>query len=179
MASLWIYDRRMLLVLIGKDTIIVPCYYIFALLSPDSKRIVTLIIMDGDFLNYDFELYKEAKYSNYTEYDHGPYGEGSVRHRKMYTYPNPLNSGLSFFSFRQLFVVKRSLLEGSRLNNYVREEIERTDKYGNAFYYSLVDKTNHPKAKDEELMVLKNIFKDCKERQPKERVAYIPEIPVL
>jgi hypothetical protein len=69
------------------------CYtllYLFALLDITSSNIVTLIVLDGDFLNYDFEIHKESKYSNYTEYEHDPYGEGSVRHRKMYTYPKPL-----------------------------------------------------------------------------------------
>lgn len=70
------------LVKIGKDTVVIPCYYLFALLNPDSTEIITLIMMDGDFLNYDFELHKESKYSNFTEYNHGPFGEGSVRHRK-------------------------------------------------------------------------------------------------
>ncbi|MCM1168526.1 MAG: hypothetical protein NC048_01045 [Bacteroides sp.] len=167
------------MVKVGKDTTIVPCYYLFALLNPNSTEIITLIIMDGDFLNYDFELHKEAKYSNFTEYNHGSYGEGSVRHRKMYTYPNPLNSDLSFFSFRQLFVAKRALIDGSHLNLFVKEEVERTDKYGNSFYYSLVDKTNSPKSPNEELTILKDIFSSCKKRQSKERVAYIPEIPVL
>lgn len=167
------------LVKVGKDTVIVPCYYLFALLNPNSTSIVTLIIMNGDFLNYDFELHKEAKYSNYTEYNHGPYGEGSVRHRKMYTYPNPLNSKLSCFSFRQLFIVKRAIIEGTYLNKYVKEEIERTDKYGNTFYYSLVDKVNPPKINENELKILKDIFSECKKRQAKERVAYTPEIPIL
>ncbi|MCM1142377.1 MAG: hypothetical protein NC453_27720 [Muribaculum sp.] len=165
------------MVKVGKDTVIVPCYYLFALLSPDSTNIVTLILMDGDFLNYDFELHKEAKYSNFTEYNHGPYGEGSVRHRKMYTYPNPLNSGLSFFHLKQILVVKRSLTEDSKLSKFVKEEIERTDKYGNNFYYSLVDKVSRRKSKNAGLIVLRDIFSACKKREPKARVAYIPEIP--
>jgi len=164
---------------VGKDTVIVPCYYLFALLSPDSSKIITLILMDGDFLNYDFELHKEAKYSNFTEYNHGPYGEGSVRHRKMYTYPNPLNSSLECFSFRQLLVVKNSMVENTALSKFVHEEIVRTDKFGNAFYYSLVDKLKPVRGNDNELTILTDIFEGCKKRQPKERVAYIPEIPVL
>lgn len=167
------------MVKVGKDTIIVSCYYLFALLNPESTRIVTLIIMDGDFLNYDFELHKEAKFSNFTEYNHGPYAEGSVRHRKMYTYPNPLNSGLSIFSFRQLMVVKRAIIEGSNLCGFVKEEVERKDKYGNIFYYSLVDKTTNHRTPKDELIILKDIFSGCKKRQPKERVAYILEIPVV
>jgi len=164
---------------VGKDTVVVPCYYLFALLNPESTRIVTLIIMDGDFLNYDFELHKESKYSNFTEYNHGPYGEGSVRHRKMYTYPNPLNSGLSFFFLRQLMVVKRSLIENSKLLNFVNEEIIRTDKFGNSFYYSLVDKVNFSKQEKKSLTILRDVFSSCKTRNPKGRVAYIPEIPTL
>ena len=87
------------LIKVGPDTVEIPCYYLFALLSPDSTSMVTSIIMDGDFLNYDFDLHKEAKYANQSEYYHGPYGEGSVRHRRMYTYPNPLNHKLQFWVF--------------------------------------------------------------------------------
>lgn len=82
---------------IGDETVVVPCFYLFALLDADSRNIVTMILLDGDFLNYDLDLYKEVKYSNFSEYNHGPYGEGSVRHRKMYTYPNPLNSRIKDF----------------------------------------------------------------------------------
>ena len=34
------------MVKVGGDTIIVPCYYLFALLSPMSDRIITLIILE-------------------------------------------------------------------------------------------------------------------------------------
>ena len=166
------------MVKIGGDTNIVPCYYIFALLSPESDRIITLIILDGDFINYDFELHKEAKYSNYTEYAHGPYGEGSVRHRKMYTYPNPLNSQLEFFHLHQLLVIKKSALERRPEANKVREQIVRMDKYNNSFYYSLVDETGR-KSNTNELVTLTNVFDACKKRKPKERVAYIPDLPKL
>lgn len=166
------------MVKVGGDTIIVPCYYLFALLSPMSDRIITLIILDGDFINYDFELHKEAKYSNYTEYSHGPYGEGSVRHRKMYTYPNPLNSQLEMFHLHQILVVKKSSLDMRPEAQNVKEQIIRTDKYGNSFYYSLVDETNSEN-KPKRLVTLTDIFDACKQRKPKERVAYIPEIPKL
>ena len=49
------------LIKVGDDTIVIPCFYLFALLDNSSKNIVTLIILDGDFLNYDFDLHKEAK----------------------------------------------------------------------------------------------------------------------
>ncbi|WP_420207892.1 hypothetical protein [Candidatus Electronema sp. JC] len=102
------------MVKIRDETIVIPYFYFFALLDSASKNIVTLIVMDGDFLNYDFALHKESKYSNYTEYNHGPYAEGSVRHRKMYTYPNPLNAKITAFHLRQILVGKKSDFEKIR-----------------------------------------------------------------
>ena len=123
---------------VGPETRIIPCFYLFALLNPESTKIVSLILVDGDFLNYDFELYKEAKYANTSEYNHGPYGEGSVRHRRMYTYPNPLNSKLEEFYLRMVLVLKKQDIEqlGETLN--INEQIVREDKYGNSFYYFLL-----------------------------------------
>lgn len=167
------------MVKVGRDTVIVPCYYVFALLNPDSSRIITLIVMDGDFLNYDFDLHREAKYSNFTEYHHGPYGEGSVRHRKMYTYPNPLNSGLKCFAFRQLMVLKKSFVDNTEFSRHVNGEIIRTDKFGNTFFYSLVDELRPALQDKSEVVSFIDIFHACKARKPKERVAYIPEIPAL
>lgn len=166
------------LVKVGGEARIIPCYYVFALLSHKSDSIVTLIIMDGDFINYDYNLHKEAKYSNYTEYQHGPYGEGSVRHRKMYTYPNPLNSQLDFFYMRHIIVLKKGALENRKESQEIEEQIERVDKYGNSFFFSLLDETKSSKHKGE-LTTLTDIFEECKHRMPKERVAYIPDIPAL
>jgi len=166
------------LIKIGDETIIIPCFYLFALLDIESKNIVTLILLDGDFLNYDFELHKESKYSNYTEYNHGPYGEGSVRHRKMYTYPNPLNSKISEFHLRQILVAKKTELEKIKATNSVTEQIIRVDKFGNSFYYYLKDETNSKIAKGD-LKTLTDIFDACKQRTPKERTAAIPTIPPL
>lgn len=166
------------LIKIGEETIIIPCFYLFALLDIESKNIVTLILLDGDFLNYDFELHKESKYSNYTEYNHGPYGEGSVRHRKMYTYPNPLNSKISEFHLRQILVAKKTELEKIKATNSVTEQIIRVDKFGNSFYYYLKDETNSKTTKGD-LKTLTDIFDACKQRTPKERTAAIPSIPPL
>jgi hypothetical protein len=168
------------LIKIGTETIVVPCFYLFALLDIRSKYIVSLILIDGDFLNYDFELHKESKYSNYTEYNHGPYGEGSVRHRKMYTYPNPLNSKISQFHLRQILVAKKSDLEKVNEAKSISEQIVRVDKYGNAFYYYLKDETQNQKIINKEsLKTLTDIFDACKQRKPKERTASITSIPPL
>jgi hypothetical protein len=167
------------LIKVGAETIVIPCFYLFALLDKDSMNIVTLILVDGDFLNYDFELHKESKYSNYTEYNHGPYGEGSIRHRKMYTYPNPLNSKISEFHLRQILVAKKSELEKINSTNSVSEQIVRTDKYGNSFYYYLKDETKTTSKSQGNLATLTGIFDACKHRSPKERTAAIPSIPPL
>lgn len=167
------------LIKVGEDTIVIPCFYLFALLDNSSKNIVTLIIIDGDFLNYDFDLHKEAKYSNYTEYNHGPYGEGSVRHRKMYTYPNPLNSKISEFHLRQILIAKKADFDKAKDKKNITEQIVREDKYGNSFYYYLKDDTQSVTSKMSSLATLKDIFDACKNRQPKERTAAMPSIPPL
>lgn len=161
---------------VGDETRIVSCFYLFALLNAESTHIISLILLDGDFLNYDFELYKEAKYANVSEYNHGPYGEGSVRHRRMYTYPNPLNSKLSAFYKRMVLVVKKQ--DYTTISDTpIKEQIVRTDKYGNSFYYALVDEQNGGQCLADGLVTLTGIFDTCKVRESKERVAYIPVIP--
>lgn len=162
---------------LGTDTIVIPCFYLFALLDISSRYIVTLILMDGDFINYDYDLYKEAKYSNYTEYEHGPYEEGSVRHRKMYTYPNPLNSKISEFFLRMILVAKKSDFDKTKDLSNISEQIVRSDKFGNDFYYYLrdIDKDGNGTT----LQTLMDIFDDCKKRKPKARSAAMPSIPPL
>lgn len=162
---------------VGEETRIVPCFYFFALLNPESTKIVSLIILDGDFLNYDFELYKEAKYANSSEYNHGPYGEGSVRHRRMYTYPNPLNSSISEFYMRMILILKKQDFEKFPFVNDISEQIVRKDKYGNLFYYLLLDEVSDLRSHQKELITLNGIFDACKLREVKTRVVYMPIIP--
>ena len=165
---------------VGKDTVEVPCFYLFALLSPDSSSMVTTILMDGDFLNYDFDLHKDAKYANQSEYDHGPYGEGSVRHRRMYTYPNPLNYKLSFFHLRHLLVVKQHDLSSFAARRMpCTDLIVRDDKHQNSFHYVVIDGTSKRKRALplDKLPVRQDIFKACKERKPKKRTAAMPQLP--
>ena len=168
------------LVKIGENTVEVPCFYFFALLSPNSSSMVTTILMDGDFLNYDFDLHKDAKYANQSEYNHGPYGEGSVRHRKMYTYPNPLNYKLSFFYLRHLLIVKQHDLPSIAIRRVsCTDLIIRDDKYKNSFRYIVIDATKN-RAKPlplDELPVQRDVFKMCKKRKPKERTASMPQLP--
>ncbi|MBL4735899.1 MAG: hypothetical protein JKY18_11300 [Flavobacteriales bacterium] len=167
------------LIKVGDETIVIPCYYLFALLDTSSRNIVTLILVDGDFLNYDFELHKEAKYSNYTEYAHGPYQEGSVRHRKMYTYPNPLNSKIKEFHLRQILIAKKVEFEKSGDSTNITIQIVREDKFGNSFFYLLKDDVSGVKNVEFGLSTLKDVFDACKKRKPKERTAAIPTIPPI
>ena len=167
------------LIKVGADSVVIPCFYLFALLDNNSTNIVTLILLDGDFLNYDFELHKESKYSNFTEYNHGPYGEGSIRHRKMYTYPNPLNSKISKFHLRQILVAKKSDFEKIKATESISEQVIRTDKYGNSFFYYLKDETKSASKMKGSLATLTDIFDACKLRTPKKRTASIPTIPPL
>ena len=127
------------LIKVRKETMSIPCYYFFALLNQSSTGMVSLILMDGDFLNYDFKLHKEAKLANTSEYNHGPYREGSVRHRRMYTYPNPLNSKLPCFHLRHTLVCKKHDAEMLDLEDSQTDIIVRDDIYNNSFHYSVID----------------------------------------
>lgn len=155
------------LIKVGRATVDITCYYLFCLLSQDSKNIVTLILMHGDFINYDFNLHKYAKLANITEYAHGPYGEGSVRRRAMYTYPNPLNHKLSCFHTRKIFVAKRLDADNLDISRLVTHEISRKDIYENNFLYSVVDngKTNT----EDSPQLIEDIFAACKARKARER----------
>lgn len=163
------------LIKIGKATVDIPCYYLYALLSNDSTSIVTFILMHGDFINYDFNLHKESKVANQTEYNHGPYGEGSVRHRAMYTYPNPLNYKLKCFHTRKVFVTKKLECDNLQINHLITEEVSRCDIYKNNFMYSIVD--NWKQDQSAEPGLIEDIFAKCKERTPKQRTS--ASMPVL
>lgn len=162
------------LIKIGNATADIPCYYLYALLSNDSTSIVTFILMHGDFINYDFNIHKEAKIANQTEYNHGPYGEGSVRHRAMYTYPNPLNYKLKCFHTRKVFVTKKLDCEKLQLMHLVTEEVSRRDIHENNFLYSIVD---NGKENSVTPTLIEDIFTDCKARTPRQRIS--ASIPIL
>lgn len=165
------------LIKVGDETVVIKCFYLFALLDNRSKNMVTTIIMDGDFLNYDFNLHKKAKFANITEYNHGPYGEGSIRHRRMYTYPNPLNYKLPFFHLRHTFVGKKQDIVKMKEKSKATEVIVRKDIYNNTFHYLLLDLKRRAKGKKlNKLPVHKDVFVECKNRKKKDRVASMPKL---
>ncbi|NHB60354.1 hypothetical protein [Photorhabdus sp. RW14-46] len=163
------------LIKMGNAMVEIPCYYMYALLSNDSSSIVTFILMHGDFINYDFNLYKKAKVTNQTEYNHGPYGEGSVRHRAMYTYPNPLNYKLKCFYTRKVFVAKKFDCENLQISHLATEEVSRYDIYENNFLYNIID--NGKPDQSVEPVLIEDIFADCKARIAKIRTSV--SMPVL
>jgi len=163
------------LIKVGKATVDIPCYYLYALLSNDSTSIVTFILMHGDFINYDFNLHKQAKILNQTEYNHGPYGEGSVRHRAMYTYPNPLNYKLKCFHMRKVLVAKKLDCENLGLDEFVTHSVSRVDIYDNDFLYSIVDFSKTDKAENPKQV--SDIFDACKKRVAKKRTkSFMPTL---
>ena len=165
------------LIKVGEDTVEIPCFYLFALLDQTSTKMVTTIIMDGDFLNYDFDLHKDAKYANLSEYNHGPYSEGSVRHRRMYTYPNPLNYKLDFFHLRHILVIKKKDVCHIEEQCNCTDLVIRDDKYNNSFHYIVVDNQSEEVLPFDQLPVRQDVFKDCKKRKRRERTASMPHIP--
>lgn len=153
---------------VGNTVTDIPCYYLFALLSNDSSSIVTLILMHGDFINNDFDLHKFAKTANQSEYGHGAYGEGSVRHRAMYTYVNPLNSKLTSFFGKKTFVLPKAACEQLEYSSLVTQEIVRTDVSGNNHVYSVVDNYASSQSRPTEII---DIFAAAKARQARVRNA--------
>jgi len=74
---------------------IIPCYYLFVQLTPvnDGENIFeigTMMLIDGDFINSDFELYLQATGVREKRIDLGSYGDGMDRQRPMFVFPNPL-----------------------------------------------------------------------------------------
>ena len=98
----------------------------------------------------------------------------------MYTYPNPLNSKIGEFHMRQILVAKKADFEKIKDTKSITEQIIRTDKYENSFYYYLKDETSTAKTSLKTLKTLTGIFDLCKSRIPKVRTSgAIPTIPLL
>lgn len=161
-----------MLIKIGGRESKIKTYYFFGLLSHDKNSLIASSLIDGDFLNYDYDLHLQGKYLNTSQYGHGPYGEGSVRGRAMYNYPNPMNVAIPTFNKKHSFVVKDEFsyqLDNSSIHESVK--IERKDIKGKVTHYiqyvtTTVSEVGH----------VADIFAGCKKRQPKTRKAYLTEI---
>ena len=157
---------------IGGNLSTIKTYYFFGLISYDQTYIVSSCLMDGDFLNYDFELHLQGKYTNTSQYGHGPYGEGSVRGRAMYNYPNPMNTELkNFYKKHSLVINSEFAYQAQESSMSLFAEIERKSIDGDIFTYQqfIVDEV-------ENKLHIADIFNKCKIRKEKKRSAYITEI---
>jgi hypothetical protein len=162
------------LIKVGRDSVEAPTFYLFCLLSTDSINIVTLVLMDGDCLNYDFNLHKDSKVANISEYGHGPYGEGSVRRRAMYLYPSPLNRRLPFFHMRKVMVVKEFDAINLGVEGQATDLIHRTDIHGNDLRYLILDSAKQEGA---EVVERFDIFAACKARAGRARTPSVSKLP--
>lgn len=159
---------------IGGNVSRIKTFYFFGLLSYDKTHLVSSCLMDGDFLNYDFDLHLQGKYLNTSQYGHGPYGEGSVRGRAMYLYPNPLNTELDIFHKKNSFVIKDEFvyqMDDGTL--FPATKIKRTDVNANDYGYTQFTEIIAPFVQSVE-----DIFEKCKSRKQKKRQAYLTEIDV-
>lgn len=154
----------------------IPLYYYFALIQ--NGKIISTVFCDGDFLNCDFDFHKDSKISNTSTYGHGSYQEASIRHRKMYLFPNPLNSNLPIFSKKHLLVLPITALdyalEHAKKYSYEVRYCTRelSDKDSKDFIMLYANTDGLPSE-----MNFSNIFQQCREREPQERSAYVVTIP--
>ena len=54
----------------------------------DESRVISLLLVDGNYINRDYKLHREHR--NISRGGFGSYGDGRIRERKMYIFPNPL-----------------------------------------------------------------------------------------
>lgn len=148
--------------------LIVPVFYFFALLF--EEKIITSVLCDGDFLNSDYQLHRDGKVSNESTYNHGSFGEASIRHRKMYNFPNPLNSAISVFANHHCLITKSEYLSEVPIHSnhrLSRKLIEREHVDGSVDSYDCFS-TNQKMPH-----LNRNIFSGCRERTPKKRSPYV------
>ncbi|MCP4347366.1 MAG: hypothetical protein GY795_17815 [Desulfobacterales bacterium] len=94
----------------------------------------------------------------------------------MYTYPNPLNYKLNFFHLRHILVIKKHDLSAARPPLTCTDIVLRDDKYSNTFHYVVIDNTSESELATDKLPVRSDVFKACKDRKPRERVASMPKL---
>ena len=147
-------------------------FYFFGLISYGNSHLVSSCLVDGDFLNYDFDLHLQGKYLNTSQYKHGPYGEGSVRGRSMYLYPNPMNVDIQTFYGKHSFVIKDEFIyQIDHPELFPTAKIIRTDIKNHDYSY-----TQFCDTAAKEVITITDIFAKCKTRKQKKRQAYLTEI---
>ena len=106
------------------------CYYAIARYTEERNYgyLQDFTICDGDFFNHDREM--AFSHENKQEHGFGDFGDGVLRHRKMYSFPSPLRKvqGVSLISkYSDLVEFDNELfLEG----HFIREDVN-----GNEFTF--------------------------------------------
>jgi len=107
-----------------------------------------------------------------SQYGHGPYGEGSVRGRAMYNYPNPLNVKIKTFHQKHSLIIKdEQIYQMDNSHLFESAKIERKDIKGQVINY-----TQYIFTESSHIETVKDIFSSCKSRRTKKRTAYLTEI---
>jgi hypothetical protein len=106
------------------------CYYAVARYTTERNYgyLEDFTICDGDFLNHNRE--KAFSHLNAQESGFGDYGDGVVRHRKMYSFPSPLRTvpGISLIS-------KFDNATDYNSNLILDDTVIRTDTQGDEFVF--------------------------------------------
>lgn len=101
------------------------CYYAVARYTVDRNYgyLEDFTICDGDFFNHNREI--AFAHQNEQETGFGDYGDGVVRHRKMYSFPSPIRqvSGISLIS-------KFDNARDFNTNLVLERQIDRMDTLG-------------------------------------------------
>ncbi len=102
-------------------------YYAFAIYDrEDDNKILSFMFVDGNYINNDYNLHKDHK--NIKETGFGSYGDGFIRHRKMYVFPHPLTD--------EDVKGKTVIITSERFNNRkLIRKVKRIDKKKKSFIF--------------------------------------------
>lgn len=114
------------------------CYYAFVLYEsdPDSPLNVdgiTIALVDGNFLNRDFDL--AVGHRNISKGGFGSYGDAYIRTRKMYRFPNPLT--LPPFRYKNVLLTEATYSTPGKLGMKLLGHVQKTDKAGRAYSFNV------------------------------------------
>lgn len=106
------------------------CYYVVARYTAERTYgyLADYSIVDGDYFNHDREW--AFSHMNSQEAEFGTYGDGVVRHRKMYSFPSPHRNieGVAFIS-------KFDFVHEINPNLILEGYIDRVDTNGQSFRF--------------------------------------------
>lgn len=89
----------------------------------DENRVLSFLLVDGNYLNRDYKLHQEHR--NISRGGFGSYGDGRIRERKMYIFPNPLTDE-DLVGSVSLITEEKNLAAAFPQLSYVMTKIKRT-----------------------------------------------------